>query len=49
MVEKQVIGEKDFRAFVFANPVRLFTGMNPQFFAGTAIEDEVAVLLGEED
>jgi hypothetical protein len=26
---------------VFTNPVELFTQMNPDFFAGTAVEDGV--------
>jgi predicted TIM-barrel fold metal-dependent hydrolase len=47
LVEKDIISEQDFSAFVFRNPVRLFAGMNPQFFVGTAIEDEVAGLLAE--
>jgi hypothetical protein len=34
--------EDQFRAFVFDNPVRLWTGMNPGFFAGTSVKDEAA-------
>ncbi len=34
-----------FRDFMFANVVRLFTGTNPEFFAGTVVEDEVRALL----
>jgi len=41
LVTSQVIDESDFRAFVFENPARLFTDMNPTFFVGTAIEAEV--------
>lgn len=41
LVEEDVIDEEDFRDFVFRNPVRLFTGMNPRFFDGTAVEAEV--------
>src|SRR2546421_11741033 len=33
--------EEDFRDFVFVNPVTLWTGMNPAFFAGTAVEKDV--------
>jgi predicted TIM-barrel fold metal-dependent hydrolase len=41
LVERGVIAEEDFRDFVFANPVRLWTAMNPDFFKGTAVEGEV--------
>lgn len=44
LVEEGLMSEGDFRSFVFANPVRLFTGMNPDFFEGTAVADEVAKL-----
>ena len=37
--------EEDFRDFVFANPVTLWTGMNPDFFKGTVVEQEVEKLL----
>ena len=40
-VEDGVLSQDDFRDFVFANPVRLWTSMNPDFFAGTAIESQV--------
>jgi predicted TIM-barrel fold metal-dependent hydrolase len=43
LVEKDVISEQDFRAFVFSNPVRLYAGMNPEFFTGTAVESDVAL------
>ncbi len=35
------ISEADFREFVFANPVALWTASNPRFFAGTAVEKAV--------
>jgi hypothetical protein len=41
MVEDGIMSEEDFRAFVFDNPVRLFTQLNPDFFGGTAIEGDV--------
>ncbi|MBI3743172.1 MAG: amidohydrolase family protein [Chloroflexi bacterium] len=44
-VEKGRITSDDFRDFVFANPVRLHAGMNPDFFKGTRIEGSVAQLL----
>ncbi len=42
MVEKGLMTDEDFCDFTFGNPVRLFAGMNPDFFKGTAIESEVA-------
>ena len=42
LVEKGQMKEDQFRAFVFENPVRLWTGMNPAFFAGTSVEAEAA-------
>lgn len=40
-VEDGVLSQDNFRDFVFANPVRLWTSMNPDFFVGTAIESQV--------
>ena len=37
LVEDGHIDEEQFRAFVFDNPVRLWTAMNPDFFAGTVV------------
>jgi hypothetical protein len=45
LVEKGIMKEEDFRDFVFANPVRLWTALNPDFFKGTAVEDAAAKLL----
>ncbi|HJU28852.1 MAG TPA: amidohydrolase family protein [Candidatus Binataceae bacterium] len=45
LVEDGLIGEEDFRAFVFANPVRLWAGVNPTFFKGTAVEKQAAEVL----
>jgi hypothetical protein len=36
------IDEEQFRAFVFDNPVRLWTAMNPDFFAGTVVAKALA-------
>ena len=47
LVEHGLITEDDFRRFVFANPARLHTGMNPDFFKGTVVEDAVAALNGD--
>jgi hypothetical protein len=45
LVEKGLISEEDFRDFVFVNPVKLVTAMNPDFFKGTVVEQEVEKLL----
>jgi hypothetical protein len=41
LVEKGLIDEAGFRAFVFDNPVALWTGTNPGFFDRTAVESAV--------
>ena len=43
LVEKEIMSPADFRAFTFDHAVELYTAMNPDFFAGTAVEDAVAV------
>ncbi len=48
LVEHELIDERAFRDFVFANPVRFYTRMNPDFFVGTRVEADVAKLLGGE-
>jgi hypothetical protein len=45
LVEKGQIDEEQFRAFVFDNPVRLWTGMNRDFFRGTPVESAVSKTL----
>ena len=45
LVEDGLITEDDFRDFVFTNPVRAKTDLNPDFFRGTRVEDDVARLL----
>jgi hypothetical protein len=47
LVEDGLIGENDFRDFVFTNPVKLLAGMNPDFFRGTAVEPETARLVSD--
>jgi len=47
LVEHKVITEEDFRDFVFTNPTTLWTGMNPDFFRGTVVEQKVKKLLAE--
>ena len=44
LVEEGFIGEEDFRAFTYGNVVAMHTGMNPDFFKGTMVEDEVEKL-----
>ena len=41
MVDDGFIGDADFRDFSFGNVVEMHTGMNPDFFKGTVVEDEV--------
>ena len=38
LVDRGLIDTDDFREFAFADPVRLFTAGNPDFFAGTVVE-----------
>ncbi len=45
LVEHGLISEDDFRDFVFVNPVRAKTDMNPDFFKGTRVERLVDELL----
>ena len=48
MVEDGAMTEEDFRDFVFGNPVRLLSSLNPDFFEGTAVEAEVDAFLGSD-
>jgi hypothetical protein len=47
LVEEGLINDADFRDFVFVNPVRSKTDVNPEFFKGTRVETEVERLLRE--
>ena len=38
LVEKGLIDDDDFRAFVCDNPIRFYTRVNPRFFEGTRVE-----------
>jgi len=40
LVERGLLNEEDFRDFVFTNPVRFYTSLNPNFFDGTPVESE---------
>ena len=42
LVEDELVSANDFRDFVFGNPVRFYTRLNPDFFRGTRIEVDVA-------
>jgi len=42
LVEHGMINEDDFRQFVFTNPARLHTALNPDFFKGTVVEGAIA-------
>jgi predicted TIM-barrel fold metal-dependent hydrolase len=41
-VEDGCMTEEDFRDFVFVNPIKLWTAVNPDFFKGTVVESAVA-------
>ena len=41
LVERGAIDEGDFRDFAFTNPVKLWAGMNRDFFKGTAVQGAV--------
>jgi hypothetical protein len=45
LVDDGLMTAGDFRAFAFANPVRLHGGMNPDFFSGTVVETAAKQLL----
>jgi hypothetical protein len=48
LVERGLLDEEAFRDFVFVNPARFYTRLNPDFFEGTRVEAEVAKLLAAE-
>ena len=47
LVEDGIVSEADFCDFVFANPVKLLAGMNPDFFKGTAVEADAESFIKE--
>ncbi len=47
MVEEEMVTAEDFRDFVFGNPVKLWTAVNPDFFKGTAVESAVNTYLAQ--
>lgn len=48
LVEDGIVNEDDFRDFVFTNPVKLLAGMNPDFFAGTAVAAEARAVISNQ-
>jgi predicted TIM-barrel fold metal-dependent hydrolase len=46
IVDDGLADDRDFRDFVFTNPVALWTALSPSFFDGTAVEGAVARELG---
>jgi len=49
LVEKKMIDEESFQDFVFTNPIRFYTSVNPDFFANTRIAGEAARVVAEKD
>jgi predicted TIM-barrel fold metal-dependent hydrolase len=47
LVEHGLLDDHDFRDFMFANAVRFWGEVNPDFFKGTAVEKTAAAVLGE--
>jgi predicted TIM-barrel fold metal-dependent hydrolase len=45
LVERGLVSQADFRAFSFENPVRFWTALAPDFFAGTSVESAARDLL----
>jgi hypothetical protein len=45
LVDDGLLDHDEFRDFTFANAARMLTAGNPDFFAGTAVESDVAKLL----
>lgn len=48
LVERGVIGEREFRELTFLNPVRLHAGADERFFEGTVCEQAAAAALADE-
>ena len=47
LVEHGLLDDDDFRDFVFANAVRFWGEVNPDFFKGTVVEKQAAELLAK--
>ncbi len=48
LVEDGLITAENFRDFVFVNPIRMFAGLNKDFFKDTIIEQEARTVLAQE-
>jgi len=48
LVEKDLLNEEDFQDFVFTNPVRFYTSVNPDFFANTRVAEAAAAVVAKE-
>jgi predicted TIM-barrel fold metal-dependent hydrolase len=48
LVEHGLLDEEQFKEFVFTNAVRLYGGMNPNFFDGTPVESAAKQMLASE-
>lgn len=48
MVDDGLIGDDDFRDFVFGYPVEFWAGSNPDFFKGTVVEHQAAAWLASQ-
>jgi hypothetical protein len=47
LVEHGLLDDDDFRDFTFANAVRFWGEVNPDFFKGTVVEREAAEVLAK--
>lgn len=47
LVEHEILNEQELREYAFVNPAMFHAAVNPNFFAGTVVEDAVAKLLKE--
>ena len=48
LVDEGLMSKEDFKAFTFTNPAHFWASGNPDFFAGTAVEQPVRELLAED-
>ena len=47
LVERGILDEDTFRDFVFTNPLRFYSSLDPEFFTGTVVEREAAATLSD--
>ena len=45
LVERGILDARQLREFVFVNPIRFYASLDPEFFAGTAIEVAAAAVI----